>query len=70
MGQDPWTLGLITTLTFPPMKTHKTHTTQPAKTTLAEAQANYFKGMTLLGVGFFCIIILAVICNSFTSRKS
>ena len=42
------------------MKTHKTHTTQPAKTTLAEAQANYFKGMTLL----------AVICNSLTSRKS
>lgn len=51
------------------MKTHKTNTTQPAKTTLAEAQANYFKGMTLLGVGFFCIILLAVICNSLTSKK-
>ena len=52
------------------MKTHKTHTTQPAKTTLAEAQANYFKGMTLRAVGFFSIILLAVICNSLTSRKS
>jgi hypothetical protein len=52
------------------MKNHKTHTTHPAKTTLAEAQANYFKGMTLLGVGFLSIIILAVICNSLTSKKS
>lgn len=52
------------------MKTHKAHTTHPAKTTLAEAQANYFKGMTLLAVGFSCIILLAVICNSLTSRKS
>lgn len=52
------------------MKTHKTHTTQPAKTTLDEAQANYFKGMTLLAVGFSCIILLAVILNSLTSRKS
>lgn len=52
------------------MKTHKTHTTQPAKTTLAEAQASYFKGMALLGAGFLCIICLAVICNSLTSRKS
>jgi hypothetical protein len=52
------------------MKTHKTHTTQPAKTTLAEAQANTIKGMTLVGAGFICIILLAVICNSLTSRKS
>jgi hypothetical protein len=52
------------------MKTHKTHTTPPAKTTLAEAQANYFTGMTLLAVGFTAILILAVICNSLTSRKS
>jgi hypothetical protein len=52
------------------MKTHKTHTSQPAKTTLAEAQANYFKGMTLLAVGFGCIILLAVICNSLTSKKA
>lgn len=52
------------------MKTHKTHTTQPAKTTLADAQANYFKGMALLGAGFLCIIILAVILNSLTSKKA
>ena len=52
------------------MKTHKTHTSQPAKTTLAEAQANYFKGMALLGAGFLCIIILALILISLTSRKA
>ena len=51
------------------MKTHKSHTTQPAKTTLAEAQANYFKGMGLLAVGFTLILLLALACNSVTTRK-
>ena len=52
------------------MKAHKTHITQPAKTTLAEAQANTLKGMTLLAAGFLCILILAVICDRITSRKA
>lgn len=52
------------------MKTHKTHTIQLSKEKLTEYQASYFKGMTLLAVGFSCIILLAVICNSLTSRKS
>jgi hypothetical protein len=53
------------------MTTHKmkAHTTQPAKTSPAEAQANYFKGMTLLAAGFACILLLAVVCNSVTTRK-
>jgi len=51
------------------MKTHKSHTTQPAKTTLAEAQANYFKGMGLLAVGFTLILLLACALTSLTTRK-
>jgi hypothetical protein len=47
----------------------KAHTTQPAKTTPAEAQANYFKGMGLLALGFTCILLLACACNSLTTRK-
>ena len=51
------------------MKTHKSQTTQPVKTTLAEAQSNYFKGMTLLAIGFTLILLLALACNSITTRK-
>lgn len=50
------------------MKTHKSHTTQPAKTTLAEAQANYFKGMGLLALGFTLILLLACALNSQTTK--
>jgi hypothetical protein len=50
------------------MKTH-THTTQPAKTTLAEAQANTLKGMGLLALGFTLILLLACALNSLTTRK-
>lgn len=56
-------------MTTRPMKTYKSHTTQPAKTTLAEAQANYFKGMGLLALGFTLILLLALACNSVTTRK-
>ncbi len=51
------------------MKTHKSHITQPAKTTPAEAQAHYFKGMGLLLLGFTLILLLALACNSVTTRK-
>jgi len=50
------------------MKT-KAHTTQPAKTTLAEYQASYFKGMGLLLLGFTLILLLACACNSLTTMK-
>lgn len=56
-------------MTTRPMKTHKSHTTQPAKTTLAEAQAHYFKGMGLLAVGFTLILLLACALNSLTTKK-
>lgn len=47
----------------------KAHTTQPAKTTPAEAQAHYFKGMGLLLLGFTLILLLACACNSLTTKK-
>jgi len=50
------------------MKT-KAHTTQPAKTTLAEYQASYFKGLGLLAIGFTLILLLACACNSLTTKK-
>ena len=51
------------------MKTHHTHTTQPTPAKLAQLRQDTLEGMTLLAIGFGCIILLAYIGTSLTHPK-